>query len=187
MSLEAFLKTGIQALLKAYESDSTSEKIHLSCGLRSQLMKKILSQFNIYSHIVQFFSDQGTMIKGHRLLEVFNPETRAWELWDPDFRVTYINRNSGRSVDSVFFIFGDKKEIIPKNGEIKGWEATKTAHLRDDFAGAVMFEKMRAASPGNLIIINKNQFDLNKIYSDGSTFKKFASTSLNVPRIILVQ
>ncbi|MBW2052313.1 MAG: hypothetical protein JRI85_08745 [Deltaproteobacteria bacterium] len=186
MSLDEFLKEGTERLLKASQNDSYS-KPHLSCGLRSQLMKVILDQSGIYARIVQIFSDKDDVLKAHRLLEVFNPEIGVWELWDPDHRVVYINRNSGKPVDGVFFVFGERSKVVPQNGEIRGWEETKTSHIRDNFAGAVMFEYTRATSPGNLIIINRKQFDSHKVFNDGSTFKHFAAESLNFPRIIFFQ
>ncbi|MFX0201860.1 MAG: hypothetical protein ACFFCW_37595, partial [Candidatus Hodarchaeota archaeon] len=175
----------IKKLLLAYQGDE-SKKPHIACGLRSYAMRAILERFDIYSRLVHIYSDEYEDPQGHRLLEVLNPDTRAWELWDPDFKVNYVYRDSKKPVDIMALVLGDRDKIIPKNGPIEGWEETKTKHLKDNFFEAVMFENIFHDMPGNVIIINRKRFDIHRIFSNGMTFTEFATKVYQHPRLILL-
>jgi len=173
----------INKLLLAYQGHD-SEKPHLSCGPRSYAMQAILNELGIFSRLVQIYSDEYENVRGHRLLEVFNPETQAWEAWDPDFRVTYVDRFTGRSVDIMTPIFGDKDNIIPRDGSIEGWRESKTEHLKKGYFRAVLFESNTMIN--SIIVVNQSTFDLDKKFSDGLTFREWAIKHYQHPRFIIL-
>jgi hypothetical protein len=173
----------INKLLLAYQGHH-SEKPHLSCGPRSYAMKAILTELGISSRLVQIYSDEYENVRGHRLLEVFNPETQAWEAWDPDFRVTYVDRFTGSSIDIMTAIFGNKNNIIPRDGSIMGWRESKTEHLKKYYFKAVLFESDTMIN--NIIVVNQSAFDLDKRFSDGLTFREWAIKHYQEPRFIIL-
>lgn len=183
-NLKTVLPEIIEKLLLAYQGDE-SEKPHIACGLRSHAMRAILEQFGIYSRLISIYSDEYEDTQSHRMLEVLHPDTGAWEVWDPDFRVNFVYHDSRKPADIMDLLFGDIERIIPIDAPIEGWEETNTKHLKDNFFEAVMFESYFISTPGNIIIINPKRFDTHKIYSNGKTFAEFAKKAYNYPRMIL--
>jgi len=175
----------INKLLLAYEGDD-SEKPHLSCGPRSYAMREILTRFGIFSRLVQVFSDDYQEVKGHRLLEVFNPETESWEAWDPDYRVTYVDPDSKRRLDIMKIVFGDREKVVPQDGAIMGWEETKTALLREHYFEAALFESSNNGMANTIVIINRHEFNLGKTFSDGLTLKEWMFKHYLHPRFIIL-
>ena len=165
-------------------SGSENEKPHLSCGSRSYAMQAILNELGIFSRLVQIYSDEYENVRGHRLLEVFNPETQAWEACDPDFRVTFVDSFTGRSVDIITPIFGDKNNIIPRDGSIEGWRESKTEHLKKNYFKAVLFESNTMIN--SIIVVNQSTFDLDKKFSDGLTFREWAIKHYKHPRFVFL-
>lgn len=112
--------------------DGVSDKPHLSCGLRAELMQNILQRYQISARINQIFSTDGDKpVFAHRLLEVFNPEVKRWELWDPDNNVFFIEIKSGLRANSLQLLLSANNQIIPSNGTITGWNETGTGHLKN--------------------------------------------------------
>ena len=175
----------INKLLLVYQGHD-SEKPHLSCGPRSYAMMEILFRFGIISRLVQVFSDDYQQVKGHRLLEVFNPETESWEAWDPDFRVTFIDPDSKRRLDIMEIVFGDKEKVVPQDGAIMGWEETKTTHLREHYFEAVLFEGINSGMANSIVIINRHEFNLGKTFSNGLTLKEWMFKHYLHPRFIIL-
>jgi len=118
------------------------EKLHLSCGPRAYAMRAILSRFNIYSRLVQIYSDKYEANEGHRLIEVYNPDSQSWEAWDPNYGVTYVNRETKKPVDILTLVFSDKNNIIPMGISDQGWKNTKTERLKNTNFKAVLFENV---------------------------------------------
>jgi hypothetical protein len=185
VKLVSSLPVIVKKLLLAYHGDE-SQKPHIACGLRSYAMRAILQRARIFSRLVHVYTDDYEEIKGHRLLEVLNPDTGAWELWDPDLRVKYINRDSRKPVSVLGLLFGERDNIVPKNGPIEGWEETNTKYLKDHFFEAVRFEGIFHDIPGSVIIINRKRFDLHKVFSNGMRFGEYATKEYSNPRLISI-
>jgi hypothetical protein len=161
------------------------ERPHLSCGPRSHAMRAILNSFNIYSRLVQLYSDSHDTPLGHRLLEVFNPDRQLWETWDPDYGVTYVNYESKRPVDILTLVCSDKKKIIPVGLTGIGWKHTETEKLKNQYFKAVLFEQDRGMTNA-VIVVNRLRFDMGKIFSSGLRFEEWARKNYGFPRIIVV-
>jgi len=167
-----------------------NEKPHLSCGPRAYTMRAILNRFNIYSRLVQIYSDEYETHKSHRLLEVYNPDSQSWETWDPDFGVIYVDRENKKPVDILTLAFSDKNKFIPIGISSEGWKNTKTEHLKNNYFEAVLFEKdSNIANNGMInavIIVNTSSFDMNKVFSSGLTFEEWTKKHYSYPRIMLL-
>jgi len=159
------------------------QKPHLSCGPRSYAMKMILEQFGITSRLVGIFSDNYKNLGRHRLLEVFNDSRGEWEVWDPDYGVTYTDKNTGQSVDIMHMLTNDLDLIVPVSRNKKGWEDTKTTKLKDRFE-ATLFESFYNGLANSIIVINTNRFDTQKKLEDDLTINEWARKHYGHPRII---
>jgi hypothetical protein len=161
------------------------EKPHLSCGPRANIMTDILASFGVTSRIIQIYSDAYAIVKSHRLLEVFNQESQTWELWDPDYRVTYVNSVTKKPENIINIVFGDIEKIVPKDNRSEGWKETNTEELKThNFFGAVFFEPFRAADSYGIILINQKKFDVNKTFEGGITFKDWVMQNYHYPRFV---
>jgi hypothetical protein len=178
----------VKKLLMTYHGKK-NEKPHLSCGPRSFVMREVLDRFGITSRLVQVFSDEYYHVKGHRLLEVFNRDRKEWEVWDPDYRVTYFDRYSKKPVDIMCIVFGDINRIVPKNGNVKGWEETDTEHLRKNYFKAFSLERfdqgLIEGTMNTTIVVNRAKFKINKVFSGGLTFEQWAIKHYQHPRFIV--
>jgi hypothetical protein len=176
----------IKKLLLAYQGHE-NEKPHLSCGPRSCAMRDLLARFGIGARNVQLFSDAHKDVRGHRLLEVFNPETQTWEVWDPDYRVTYVDALTKKSLDIMDILLGDLDKIVPKDGHIEGWKETSTERLKEEnYFGAFMFEGPGRKMVNSIVFINQEKFDINKAFSDGFTFEDWTRKTYRNVRLILL-
>lgn len=169
-------------------SGNTAEKPHLSCGPRSLAMMTILREFNIYSRLVQVYSDVSDTVEAHRLLEVLNPATQTWETWDPDYGVRYVDRENGTPVDIMTLVFSNRDNIIPIGLSAKGWVNTKTKHLKDNYFKAILFEVELEDGMGDadIIVINRSTFNMSKVFSSGYTFREWTKKVYGNPRLILL-
>jgi hypothetical protein len=160
-------------------------KPHLSCGSRAFAMRDILATFGVTSRLIQIYSDAYTIVKGHRMLEVFNPESQTWELWDPDYRVTYVNSVTKKPENIINIVFGDIELIVPKDNGSEGWKETNTEELKThNFFGAVLFEPFKNGPYNGVILINQKKFDINKTFEGGVTFKDWAKQHYSHPRFV---
>ncbi|MBW2034247.1 MAG: hypothetical protein JRI94_11790 [Deltaproteobacteria bacterium] len=173
----------VNKLLLTY-SGQENEKPHLSCGPRSYVMREILTRFGITSRLIQVYSDEYDNVQGHRILEVFNLQEKKWEIWDPDYRVIYVDRYTKKPVGIMDLVFGDMSKIVPRNGFVEGWKETGTEHLRTDYFKAFILESYSHGMINSTIIINKAKFNINKIFSDGLMFEEWAVRHYQHPRLI---
>lgn len=155
-----------------WRSCQTSEDYpHLSCGPRAYAMKAILDDLRIPNRIIMIFPNNNFEINGHTFLEIFNRDTRNWELQDPDFDIFYIDTHNRKRLPGAGLIWGDLNSIIPISPTKEGWEQNHVAHLKRDYFGAMMFMDFWNREK-SVILINLDRFSADKF------FKQDAVTSL---------
>lgn len=159
--------------LDVASNGNVEEKPHLSCGPRSYVMRALLSRFGIYSRLIQIYSDDYETHEAHRLLEVYNSTTKSWETWDPDYGVTYLDKETRKSADIITMIKSDKSNFIPVGLGREGWVETKTERLKNNFFEAVLFEKNNGRK-NPIIMVNEDVFDIEKKFSTGLSFQEYA-------------
>ena len=177
----------LKRIMEKHRDDSRRAP-HLSCGSRSLVAKEILGNMGIRARLVQVYSDYYPNVEGHRMLEIFNPETKSWEVWDPDYRVTYIDSVTSLRVDIMQLIRDRSMRVIPQSETGRGWAlASPSTDLEPKglhYFKAVMFEG--SGSPTSVIVVNQLKFDMKKKFSDGLTFSEWAFKAYGTPRIILI-
>jgi hypothetical protein len=189
----------IQKMLDEYHG-LENEKPHLSCGSRAKVMKAILERFGIASRMIQVFSLEKK--GGHRLLEVFNPDTKTWQTWDPDSRITFVDLKTHQQLDIIRIITRDKATIGLKDETIFGWNHPRVIY-KEHFFNCVMFEnedpnviykehfdkaglfaEFNYGMFNSIIVVNDAAFDLNRPYAQGLSFKNWAFKRFHFPRFV---
>ena len=173
-------------MLLAVHRGESDHKVHLSCGPRSLLMIQLLERFNIYGRVIQIYSDNFDDVEGHRLVEVNNPETGNWELWDPDTNLVFTDKKSGKRIGVMQAISGDIEQVVPVGDNDKGWDNIRAAQRKKTYFKSVLFESNQTGQRDGTIIINTNRFDLSKTFSGGISFEKWLRQKYGNPRIIKV-
>ena len=172
-------------MLLAVKRGESDHKVHLSCGPRSLLMVQLLDSFGIYGRVVQIFSDQFEGVEGHRLVEVKNPETNSWELWDPDTNFVFMDKKSGERVDVMRLVFSDIESVVPVRGKDKGWDVVEAAQKKSYYK-SVMFESNQTGQADPTIIVNKDRFDLDKVFNSGVKFEEWLEKTYRNARVVLL-
>jgi hypothetical protein len=158
---------------------------HLSCGPRALAMKHILQKGGITSRIVQVFSDNLDTIAVHMMLNVLNPDTDRWEVWDPSSRATYVDRETGDRLGIMSIVTGDKHRIDVKKRKQYRWDSKQVLY-KAHFFNAVAFLSESGSLKNCLIFVNSDAFDLSKIYATNETFAQWTSRKYSHPQIITV-
>jgi hypothetical protein len=170
-------------LYRAMLGDTTARP-HSSCGPRCMIMAWILQSYGIQSRQIGIFSSKyPERIVGHQQIEILNPDSGKWELYDPTWNVHFVDEKNGerRSVVDVYFRpvkpADDGRSriegIVPSNddGTVKGWDAlyplTREQRIPiSNFAdfGAVMYYCYQTRCH-NEILVNAKRFDVDKTWA----------------------
>ena len=161
---------------------------HLSCGPRTLAMQAILNELGIQNRMVYIFTDNYPQVRSHTFLEVFNRETRQWEVQDPDFNLYYVNLQTQRRVATADLLWGDLETLVPASQAGMGWAVNEVVHLKQDYFEAMMY--MDAAKvKKSIILINADKFQPTQVFEKNSnlTFYKFANKHYKQPIFIIKQ
>ncbi len=171
-------------LLAALSSDK--QKPLLTCGPRARLMYDILRMYNITSKLLQVYTSDYEIVKGHQIIEVWNDHESKWESWDPDFNVYYLDKKTGRHIAYDDLVFGDLEDVLPFNRNSKGWSDTGTTVLKEHYFQAIMYD-FPDFHMDHSILVNKDRLNLSKRFKYGTkymTFREWAHDSYGFPKIV---
>lgn len=135
---------------------------HLSCGPRAYAMKAILSRLHIDSRVIEVFTSVVTSsLQSHTFLEVWNEETGRWEIHDPDYDLTYIDRETREAVDIHRLVFGNPDGVLPISESGEGWEQLKMTQFKTQFLQSVLY-RYDYDGRDAVLMVNSDRFDLSK-------------------------
>lgn len=151
----------------------TGEKAKLNCGPRALAMRSILDHIGIDSRPMMVFTDAGPAHASHTFVEVFNRDTRAWEIQDPDFDVKYLNRD-GTVLATADLLSLDLETVIPVSRRGRGWKQNGVDHLRQNYFELAVYFPRDTSTDQHLVLVNVERFDLEKVFTnDGKTFPEY--------------
>jgi hypothetical protein len=152
------------ALWRVLQSHKGVEKkIRLSCGPMAMALALLLEGQSIKSRVVQIYSSTTDSVRGHRFLEVLNPDTGKWELQDPTYDLSYFR--AGRRLATEDLVFGDLTKVEPVGwGKERGWKACGIEELREEYFHALLYYDRKHTRP-TLMVVNPGRFDLAKKFS----------------------
>jgi len=178
-----------QVLSMLWATHQTKENpAHLSCGPRTLAMQAILNELGIQNRMVIIFTDNYPQVRSHTFLEVFNRETLAWEIQDPDFNLYYTNLQTQARVATADLLWGNLETMAPSSQAGTGWEVNEVVHLKQDYFEAMMYMDYAKAKQ-SIILINANKFQPTEVFEKNSklTFYKFANKHYKQPIFIIKQ
>ena len=146
------------------------------------IMAWILQSYGIPNRQIAIFSSKYPNIIGHQQIEVLNPDSGSWELYDPTWNVHFMDEQDGRRVSALDMYFGSAAidnrgaaviaGIVPSNqdGSARGWDVwypfsgdTKTEIANFVDYGGVMYYCYQTQRTYE-ILVNAQRFDVNKTW-----------------------
>ena len=154
----------IQKLVENFESGKSPP--HLSCTPRAWAMRSILNDFGFKNRIIQLYFPGEDEMFSHTFLEVFNPETRLWEVHDPDINLIYVDSLGNRLSIFAMKTKSEKGEVFyPKRGNEKGWHLSYLKLSSPDNFKIIAFRYLKERYLEDLVFIDQTQVNLDKRYS----------------------
>jgi hypothetical protein len=178
-----------RVLFMLWRSHQTSKDYpHLSCGPRAYAMKAILDDLRIPNRMIVIFANNCFEINSHTFLEVFDRDTRNWELQDPDFDIYYIDIHNRKRLSGARLIWGDLNSVIPISQSKEGWEQNNVVNLKRDYFGAMMFVNLLDGEK-SVMLINLDRFSADKLFGESTvtSFYEFACEHYEYPIFITGQ
>lgn len=80
--------------LLAHARGESTEKPHMECSTRSKLLLPLARKAGFEGHMVDMFKYHPEYLS-HKVVEVKNPETGLWELYDPTYQIFWKNEKTG--------------------------------------------------------------------------------------------
>lgn len=140
---------------------------HMTCGPRSKCMKYILSLIGIKSYMVQVYTDNMDTFASHAFLNVYNNDTKRWEVHDPDYNLIYVDKNGNR-VKVQDLLFNKLDKITPcyddGNKIIRGWNSSKITLKNNYFEAIMLWDAF--VNDSSLLIINQERFNPYQVKKD---------------------
>jgi len=175
-----------RVLFMLWRSHQTSKDYpHLSCGPRMNVMKAILENLRIPNREIMIFDNDYLEIYGHIFLDVFDRQTRNWEVEDPDFDISYIDIRNRKRLSAAGLIWDDLNSVVPISPTQEGWESNHVSHLKRDYLGAMMFVNVLDGTK-SVISINLDRFSADKFFKEDevTSLYKYACTHYDYPIFI---
>lgn len=144
-------------------------------GLSTSLLT-VLRELGIESRAVFLYGEVPGWIAQHTLLEVFNPDTQTWQVYDPTINIYYRAAGGGAQVAMRDLVFGPLEAIEACDiGGTCSVERARTAF--EMFGGAYRY--------GNTaeVFVNPERLDLSRRVEalGGMTFAEFIADGSSIP------
>ncbi len=135
----------------------------LYCGHRARLMGAILERRGVRSRVINYLTSHPLIgmeyDSGHVLLEVYNPETAAWEVQDPDYNVIFAMNDAPETrLGAVGTLTTPKADFAPCGAGVCSWGVAEV----EQYLEAVIIVK---ATP--VLYYNPERVDNSIPYRDG--------------------
>lgn len=155
-------------------SEKQEKKPALTCGPRAFAMEQILMMLGYQTrfvsiYFVNYYPDQ---IGSHSYVEVFNPDTKHWEINDPLNNIYYID-SSGRKLNTLEISYMHPNDFKPcKNNQVCG-----NGVLTDDisrFPESFKLISFKEYGEDFVIFLNSKYYTSEKYYKkDDATIESF--------------
>jgi len=170
----------LSRMLQTYKSNQ--KPLHLTCGSRAFAMKAILDYMGIDSRSVNIYTDEEKRLRAHSFLEVENPDTKRWEIQDPEFNVYYVDSKTKERLSSIHMLFYEKERVIPvsKDG-LAGWDVNNVQKIYKKFK-AVVYDTKNLDNK-SIVIIRRERFDISRRFPENNNenFIEFANHNFGNP------
>jgi hypothetical protein len=130
----------------------------LYCDGAATAMLTVLAELGIDSRLIFLYGQAEGWINQHTFLEVFNPDTQAWEVHDPVWDITFIDTDTGGRASVERLVFGSLAtvEACKSDGTcVPASEAPEAGYL-----GA-----FRRGYTERTVWVNPDRFDVSQRYA----------------------
>lgn len=137
---------------------------HLECWTRSNAMIRMAHSIGVRSRkVIVYRSADGYL--SHTLLEVYNPETSAWEMQDPDYDMFYVDTGKTRRASITDLVTNPYDAFMPCSDEHTcGWNIGSKEHhdpkVLYDYFGLATFPDGETA----LVLVNDDRFPFSETF-----------------------
>lgn len=148
----------LQMLYDTYQGGKNPP--HLVCDTRTYALDKILRKLKLNTRVVMIFSDEGDSVgNSHTFLEVFNPDTQAWEVQDPDYNVVYVDQRNQQRVSATDLLMYDLSSITPVSSSPEMAESARKTLMPKYFEAMVVL----ARGQDSFALINTSRYEVSKV------------------------
>jgi hypothetical protein len=160
----------------------------IACGPRSLALMAIYDRLGYTSNQVSIFTDAGTDLASHGVIEVFNQVEGRWEIQDPDFGVYYVLTSTGERLSTEQMLVTDLDEVTPMSPRGNGWVENNVDHLRMMyFELAIYYPRLTEAPQQIFIYVNTNRFNIDQPFPDtNQSFREYAAVRYRGARLLLI-
>ena len=158
---------------------------HLDCQPCSRALASILHYLGLETRLIALLSDDYDYVASHACLEVYNPDSKTWELHDTGYDVHYVDREDGRVLSALDLLFGDLDQVVPTDDLKSGWDekfAATPSILRDHYFEVVGYYYVTKRC---FCLINTERIDTKKRFpkNDNANMVEFLNLVYGQPAI----
>jgi hypothetical protein len=153
----------IVAKMLAYQAGRTAHAPPLECSSRTALMERALQALGYRTRSVDVYK-YGPAFFSHSFLEALNPETNAWEVYDPDYDIFWTDKAGTKRIGIQDIIAApDLDQVRPCLSEnMCGWDIAAldgrgVGAKRPYFGLAVVIDRRSRERP---LFVNQARFPL---------------------------
>ena len=104
---------------------------HMECSSRSGVMRIVLKALGIQTRAVALYRLEHDQWKSHSFLEALNPETKKWEIQDPDYNIYWIDAVSGKRAETIDLLKESRTKFLPcQTPKNCGWKKKNDEKMR---------------------------------------------------------
>lgn len=177
--------------LLAHAKGESKERPHMECSTRSKLLLPLIRKAGFEAHMVDLFMYK-PQYDSHVVVEVKNPDTGLWEVYDPTYKIHWKNQNTNARASMRDLVFTPNFPFTPCLDEIRcGYGRTDHAFpvpekVEGFFGLAVLMDD---EGQGSVQLNNPERFDLNqkpeggdKVFCDWAKKRWCPETRENPPQ-----
>lgn len=149
----------------SYAKGETDQKPHLECSTRAGMMGAFLKGMGYRTRPIVVFGMKDGSLLSHTFLEAQNPDTKKWQVQDPDLDLYYMVGGERASIEDL--IKTDIEGITPCNSSgACGWEIVSP----EDFPATKVQKYIGLASVNDYqegvrpLLVNEKRFDLDQVF-----------------------
>ena len=152
----------VAGMMIDHESGLSTYKPHLECSARASLFKTLLKRMGYKSRVVYVWTHLDEF-PSHTFLEVFNNETKKWEVSDADYNLYYedISTKQRLSVNDLLRL--DQSMYHPCGKDTGcGWDIQTKGNDPANNLKKYMALASYSDDDGRITVVNVNRFSLEK-------------------------
>lgn len=160
----AFLQDSVIKDMYQYHQGKNGQLPELSCSPRAWVMRRLLLNMGIHSRIVLFNYLDGSKMKSHTIIDVYNEDSKTWELQDPDVGVYFKDTVNNKRVSFYAMKDMDTLSYVPCRGDSCDWKLVYYDLKNKDLFAMVRYYYFKEDYKDQIVLIDSRKIE-NKLDS----------------------